>query len=152
MMRPMTMADAESVAALIREAFSQLPATIDPPSGALRETAASVATHLETGGGAVVDVGGLVACVLWAERDGALYVGRLAVAPAWRGRGIAGCLMEAAAAEARRRSLPRLRLGVRLALKGNRRMFARLGFVEVGVRSHEGYARPTSVDMERTLG
>lgn len=151
MIRPMTGADAEAVAALIREAFSQLPAAIDPPSGALRETAASIAAHLETGGGAVVDEDGPVACVLWAERDGGLYIGRLAVAPAWRGRGLAGRLVEAAAAEARRRSLPRLRLGVRLALEGNRQTFARLGFVEVGLRSHEGYARPTSVDMERIL-
>lgn len=149
--RAMTVADADSVAALIREAFSQLPVVIDPPSGALRETAASVAVHLESGGGAVVDEGGPVACVLWEERDGALYIGRLAVAPGRRGRGIAAQLVEAAADEARLRALPRLRLGVRLALEGNRRLFLRLGFVEVGMRLHEGYAAPTSVDMERTL-
>ena len=151
MIRAMAVADAEGVAALIRDAFSRLPMAIDPPSSALRETEASVAAHLGTGGGAIVDEVGLVACILWEERDGALYLGRLAVAPGWRGRGIAERLVEAAADEARRRSLPRLRLGVRLALEGNRRLFARLGFVEVGLRSHEGYTAPTSVDMERSL-
>lgn len=39
-MRRIQVGDAEAVAALIRAAFSQLPVVIDPPSGALRQTAA----------------------------------------------------------------------------------------------------------------
>jgi hypothetical protein len=60
-------------------------------------------------------------------------------------------LVDAAAAEARRRGLPRLLLSTRLVLADNRRLFARCGFVETEQHAHPGYAHPTFVDMEKTL-
>ena len=89
--------------------------------------------------------------LLWAERDGGLYLARLAVHPGSRGEGFAVHLLQAAEAEARRRLLPRLWLSTRLAAERNRRLFARFGFVE-GVRhAHPGYEQPTYVDMEKSL-
>ena len=89
--------------------------------------------------------------MLWTPEEDALYLGRLAVLPAWRGRGLAGRLLEAAEAETRRRGFRSLRLQVRLALPRNREMFARHGFVQTGVRFHPGYAEPTIAAMEKSI-
>ena len=66
--------------------------------------------------------------MLWAEKDGALHIGRVSALPAWRGRGIARALLAAGEAEARRRGLKRMTLRVRLALGENQRLFAGFGF------------------------
>lgn len=151
--RPLAAADAEAAAALIREAFAAQSVATDPPSSALRETTESLAAHLaENGGAAVAADGRLVALVLRAERDGGLYVGRLAVAPSWRGRGLARALIDAAEAHARQRGLPRLHLRVRLALDENRRFFEASGFRATSEGAHPGYSAPTFAVMEKALG
>ena len=149
MIRPAAPDDAPAIAALIRLAFAQPPVLLDPPPSALRETTESVAAHLARGGGAVMD--GVRAAVLWEERGGDLYVHRLAVHPDWRRHGYARALMAAAEAEARRRGLPRLHLGVRLALAGNRALFASLGFRETVQHRHDGYRHPTWTEAEKSL-
>ncbi len=151
MIRPIETADAATAAALIRAAFGAIPEPLDPAPSALRETGASILAHLAHGGGAVVEQAGIVACVLWSEQGGGLYLGRLAVASHCRNRGFAAQLVSAAEAEARRLGLPRLHLGVRLALPGNRRLFARLGFVETALHAHDGYANPTWAAAEKWL-
>jgi predicted N-acetyltransferase YhbS len=148
----MTQADCPAVAALIRTAFAAQPVPTDPPPSALRETTATVAAHLADGGGAVACAGGkIVGSVMWAPKDGGLYLQRLAVAPPWRGWGIARALIAATEATARRAGQPRLHLGTRLVLTANRRLFASCGFVEVALHAHPGYAAPTSVEMEKRL-
>ncbi|MBY0337586.1 MAG: GNAT family N-acetyltransferase [Acetobacteraceae bacterium] len=89
--------------------------------------------------------------VLWEEKAGGLYFGRLAVHPAHRGRGLARALVDAAEAEARRRGLPRIHAGVRLALADNRAAFAALGFTEGERSAHPGYGEPTSVAISREV-
>lgn len=149
-LRPLHPDDHERAAALIRTAFAALSAAADPPPSALRETASGVAAM---GGGAIAEAtdGTLAGVVLWAERDGGLYVGRLAVAPCWRGRGIGRALIAAGEAEARARRLRRVQLGTRLVLAGNRRLFAACGFVETVLHTHPGYDHPTWVEMEKQL-
>jgi GNAT superfamily N-acetyltransferase len=150
--RPLGPADAEAAAALIRTAFAAQPVQTDPPSAALRETAETIAAAIATGGGAAVLAdGGPVGVVLWAEQDGGLYFGRLAVHPDWRGRGIARLLIGQAEAEARRRNLSRVHCSARLPLMDNRRLFAACGYVETELRAHPGFASPTSVVMEKHL-
>ena len=150
--RAVATSDAARVAALIRVAFAAIPEALDPRPSALGETEASILAHLLAGGGgAVVVQTELVAAVLWSEKDGGLYLGRLATAPRCRGRGLATELVHAAEAEARRRGLPRLHLGVRLALPGNRRLFARLGFTETRLHAHPGHAEPTWTEAEKWL-
>jgi GNAT superfamily N-acetyltransferase len=73
------------------------------------------------------------------------------VAPAWRGRGLAGRLIDAVEAEARQRGVGWLRVQARLELPRNRLLFARRGYVEAGVRAHPGYAEPTIAVMEKAL-
>ena len=144
--------DAANVAALIRGAFGAVRESLEPPPSALRETEASILAHLAAGGGgAVIMQAELAAAVLWSEKDGGLYLGRLATAPSCRGQGLATELVYVAEAEARRRGLPRLHLGVRLALPGNRRLFARLGFTETRLHAHPGHAEPTWTEAEKWL-
>jgi predicted N-acetyltransferase YhbS len=152
-LRPMRNGDAHAVAALIRAAFAAQSVATDPPPSALRVTPDDVAAHLRTGGGAVAEAAGVMAgSALWVEQDCGLYLGRLAVAPAWRGRGIAKALVAAAEAAARDMRLPRIHLSTRLPLIDNRRLFAACGFVETTRHAHPGYAEPTFVDMEKRLG
>jgi len=145
-------ADAAVIADLVRLAFSTQSAPTNPPSSALRETPASITRELDAGGGAVVESGGaVVSAVLWREEEGSLYVGRLAVHPSQRRRGIARLLMAEAEREARRRGLTRMHLGVRLELDDNRRLFLACGFQDAELLSHEGFSEPTWVRMERRL-
>ena len=65
-------------------------------------------------------------CLLWAERDGALHLSRLAVIPEHRRQGLARAMLAQAEQEARARRIPRLTLSTRLVLTGNRRLFAAL--------------------------
>lgn len=146
-------ADAAKLAELVRLAFSTQSLPTDPPSSALRETPATIEAELRAGGGAVAERDGvMVGAVLWREEEGSLYVGRLAVHPKHRRQGIARALMDEAEREARRRSLTRMHLGVRLPLDDNRRLFKACGFEETTLHRHEGFSEPTWVRMERRLG
>jgi len=152
LVRPLAIDDAPAAVALIHAAFAVQSVATDPPSAALRETSATVAAAIAEGGGAgAFEDAGLVAVVLWTEKEGGLYLGRLAVRPDRRGRGLARRLMAAAEAEARRRRLPRLHLSTRLVLLDNRRLFAACGYREIELRCHDGYTVPTSVVMEKQL-
>ncbi len=134
------------MAALIRRAFGGL--AVDPPPSALRVTAADVAAHWRR---RTACVDPARACLLWAAMGDGLQVCRLAVDPGHRRQGLAAALLARAGEEARRRGLAAVRLSTRLALPGNRRLFAACGFVETARHAHPGYAEPTFVDMERRL-
>jgi len=150
--RPAGPADATLVADLVRRAFAAQPRPTNPPSSALRETAATIIAHLERGGGAVLERDRLVVgAVLWEVEDGALYISRVSVDPGYRRQGIARALVDEAEREARRRRLPRMTLGVRLELEENRQLFRSCGFEDLEFRRHEGYTEPTWVLMERRL-
>lgn len=152
LLRPAQAEEAEALAALIRAAFAAQPVAVAPPPSALGETAEDVRRRLAAGGGCAALWGGrLAGALLWQVRGEALYLGRLAVEPDCRRRGIARALLAEAEAEARRRGLNSLTLGTRLALTGNRRLFAAAGFIEVSLERHEGFSQPTWVAMERRL-
>jgi predicted N-acetyltransferase YhbS len=151
-LRAMRPQDAAAVAALIRAAFAAQSAVTDPLPSALRITEADVAEHLRNGGGAVAELsGGLAGSTLWVKQDGGLYLGRLAVATALRGRGIAKTMVAAAEVAARAIGVPRLLLSTRLVLLDNRRLFAACGFIETTREAHPGYAEATFVNMEKRL-
>jgi GNAT superfamily N-acetyltransferase len=151
--RPLTIDDAAAAASLIREAFVAQSRATDPPSSALGETTASLSAKLAEGGGAGAEAGGaLVGVVLWAEKNGALHIGRISALPAWRRQGIARALLAAGEAEARRRGLKRMTLRVRLALGENQRLFAACGIRVASKGTHPGYRESTFVVMEKRLG
>ncbi|SRR6266550_5360392 len=125
---------------------------IDPPSSVLKETAADFAARVRDETCFIIEADGkLVGSIFCAMNGDALYVGRLAVAPAYRRRGVANALMDAAKAEARRLGAKRITLGARIALPGNVALFRRHGFMIVRETCHPGFTTPTSYDMELAL-
>ncbi len=120
------------VHALTRAAFGGY-GWLDPPSGAMAETEDVVREELAARPGAVAYVDGVAAgCCRLAERDdGTLHVRRLAVDPAYRGRGVASALMRWAESTARTEGRAELRVGVRVQLPDNRAIYEHLGYVLV---------------------
>lgn len=145
--------DAAEIAATIAAAFEQYRGKLIPESGAFGETAEAIASELAKGAGAIVAErnGEMVGCVMIHEMEGDLYFGRLAVLPAARGTGLARRLIDAVEAEARRRDLPGIRLGVRVVLTDNQRLFQSLGYREISREAHPGFDHPTSINMRKSL-
>ncbi|MDO9444463.1 MAG: GNAT family N-acetyltransferase, partial [Dehalococcoidia bacterium] len=80
-----------------------------------------------------------------------LYFGRLSVLPAHRRTGIAEALVSFVEAEAVRRGAAGVLLSVRIALPDNQRLFARLGYAEIGRQAHPGFDHATWIDMRKSL-
>ena len=121
--------DAPTLHAITQAAFDTLRGKIDPPSSAHRETVGTVSADLTTGSGAIAELAGIpVGAVRFRVEPDGLYVGRVAVDPAHRGRGVARALMAAAEREAAARGLPETQVHVRRTLTGNVAMFERLGY------------------------
>jgi ribosomal protein S18 acetylase RimI-like enzyme len=152
-LRSATLGDATALAGTIAAAFAQYRGKLVPESGAFRETAEAIATELEKGAGAIVAErnGKMLGCVMIKEVEGDLYFGRLSVLPAARGLGLAKRLVEAVEADARSRGLAGVRLGVRVVLTDNQRLFNSLGYREISREAHPGFDYPTSINMRKAL-
>ncbi|MBI1217306.1 MAG: GNAT family N-acetyltransferase [Rhodobacteraceae bacterium] len=141
-----------AVLALIRDAFAGMEGRIDPPSSMHRLTEADIAAQAETGEVWVIEAAGApVACIFLTVKPGSLYLGKLAVADDWRGRGLARRLVETAAARARALGLPALELQTRVELTENHATFRAMGFTMTAATAHEGYTRPTSLTFRKPL-
>jgi ribosomal protein S18 acetylase RimI-like enzyme len=144
--------DAPMLAALLRAAFEEYRGRLDPPSGALAETEASIRSKLTAAAALIAEVDGMVAgCVFVERQPGRLYLSRLSVLPAHRRRGVGRALIAAVEALARALGLPCVRLDVRLALTQQRAYYDRLGYRQVGLGTHAGYPAPTFATLERPI-
>ena len=152
-LRQAELGDAPAVAATIAAAFEQYRGRLQPESGAFLETADAVAAELAKGATAIVAErnGEILGCVMMKEMEGDLYFGRLSVQPAARGAGLAARLVAAVEDLARARGLPGVRLGVRIALPDNQRLFTSLGYREISREAHPGFDHPTSINMRKAL-
>ena len=137
-----------AVLALIRTAFAGMDGRIDPPSSMHRLTVADLSAPTCE----AWVIGALpAACVLLTPRADTLYLGKLAVTPAHRGRRLARRLVDLACDRARAFGLPSVTLQVRVELEENHRAFARMGFAEVGRTAHAGFDRPTAITFVRPV-
>jgi ribosomal protein S18 acetylase RimI-like enzyme len=151
-LREATTTDAATLVALVQAAFEEHRGRLDPPSGAHDETAETIRNGLELSRAVLAYAAEHAAgCVFYRPAEGHLYLFRLCVLPAYRRRGLGRALVEHVEGRARDLGLPRIRLGVRIALPRQRAYYERLGYGVVESASHPGYAEPTYVVMEKRL-
>ncbi|MGF1630631.1 MAG: GNAT family N-acetyltransferase [Kiloniellaceae bacterium] len=150
--KPEGFGDWAGLLALLRECFATMDGRIDPPSSLHSFDAAKLEAKAGEEELVLAFLGGrLVGCLFAAPRGDALYLGKIAVRPALRGRGIARRMFALAEASALARGLKALELQARIELTENHRTFAALGFEKTGEGSHPGYTRPTDVNFRKVL-
>lgn len=142
--------DQAAVLRLIRAEFAYMDGLVDPPSSAHLLGAAEIARQAADDGIWAIGTPP-VACVFVTVKGDALYIGKLAVDRAHRGRGHARALLDKAQALARARGLCWLELQTRVELTANQATFRHLGFGETGRTAHAGFDRPTSITYRRAV-
>ena len=152
-LRDATLADAPLMTEIIKAAFEDQRGKIMPPSGAHNETPEKVLAKLQDGGGiiAYVDAAAVGCVVYYPEEKDQMYLGRLAVLPAYRQHGVGQALVAAVENIAQMNGYMRMSLSVRMALPRNRAFFERMGYSVTGYESHEGYSEPTFMHMLKLL-
>ncbi len=147
-----TDADFAAVLALIREAFAYMDGRIDPPSSMRRLTEAALAEQAREAELWVVEELGIpVACVVLTSRVDDLYLGKLAVAAAHRGQGLAREFVDLAMRRAKALGKAAVTLQTRIELTENHKAFEAMGFRRVGETAHEGFTHPTSLTYRRDV-
>ena len=142
--------DWQAVLALITSAFANMEGRINPASSAANLTPDSLAHQSQT---AEIWVIGIPpqACMILTPKPGRLYLGKLAVAQADQGRGLARSLITHAETRARALGLPILELETRIELTENHAFIEHLGFHETARKSHPGFTNPTSITYTKRL-
>ncbi len=155
-LRPATVDDAVTILDITRAAFAEFQEQLDPPSGALHETLESLtASAFQPDHGATLAFvadksAGALRWSIPPQRDH-LYVGRVAVLPAFRRMGVASALMCWADEHALALRLPAVQFGVRLQAPQNIRFYESLGYQITEYTQHAGYDYPTFVWMRKDL-
>jgi len=145
--------EAATIAELLHSAFQEYIGVLDPPSSVHKETVAGVRDKMKTAHWVLAARDGIpVGCVMYENHGDYVYLGRLGVPPALRGTGIGGALMDYVEAQALAEGVTRVHLSVRLVLQNNRAMYERRGYRTLRYETHEGYAGPTYVTLEKVLG
>jgi len=137
---------------LVRDSFAYMDSRIDPPSS-LKEMGIEEfkAKAVEETLILAEDDQTIIGCAFAALRDDCVYVGKVAVAQAARGKGVARAMFAAAEALAREHGREFLELQTRVELVENQATFAALGFQKVAESAHAGYDRPTSITMRKRV-
>lgn len=137
--RPATAADVAAIARVVGQAYAMyIPRMGVKPAPMLADY------------GALVDAGavtvlegdsGIEGALVMMEQDGHLFVENVAVSPSAQGRGLGRKLMAYAETVARGRGLPEIRLYTNAKMTENLAFYPKLGFVEEGRRTENGYDR-----------
>jgi len=144
--------EASALLDLMRRAFAEYRGVLKPESSVFVETEPAIAGKLAEGGGFIAeDRGRPIACIIAEAKSTKGYLGRLAVLPEARRRGLAQRLMQAGEDFLRSRGLGTAELNVRIALTGNIALFQALGYRETRRLTHPGWTEPTYLVMEKSL-
>ena len=153
--RRIELVDASQAALVLRvaiEAFEEFEHTLAPPPGVLVETVESVAASIERGG-AVIAWDGEIAIGSARFHSGIdhLYIGRVAVPPAHRRRGVASAIMRFLEDHARTLRFFETRVEVREALPGNVALYESLGYVQTGIHPHPRVPSAMTISLSKHL-
>jgi GNAT superfamily N-acetyltransferase len=149
-LREATQEDAPTLLTLMREAFREYEGVLNPPSGAHAETLETVGRWLARGAAVLACDSGDPAGFAFYRPDGDfVYFGRLSVLPAFRHRGIGRALLAYVENRAQDTGAVGVRLGVRLQLPHLVARYERLGYRIAKYMTHDGWAEPTYVYMEK---
>ncbi|MFD0915760.1 GNAT family N-acetyltransferase [Pseudahrensia aquimaris] len=137
---------------LLKDAFAFMEGRIDPPSSLDAMSADDLRRKARVETLFVARHNGhIIGCLFARDEGGSLYIGKLAVAQAMRGQGLARRLVNAAIRLAKEQGAFGVELQTRVELTENHAAFAKLGFEKVGESAHAGYAKPTSITMRLDL-
>lgn len=149
---PIQATEIATLHAVIQAAYVEYEGRLTPPSGAHLETVETLAAKLVQGEGALAWDGEIaVGSVLFEPRADALYLGRLAVPPPHRRRGIGALLVNYVEQQALARGHTHITLGVRLQLPENTAFYTRLGYHTESYGAHPGFTEPTYRTMVKQL-
>jgi ribosomal protein S18 acetylase RimI-like enzyme len=150
--RSATEDDAGTLLDLAMQAFAEFRDTIVPPPGVLAESVDIVRRAIREHGGILATDNGIrVGSARFELHPGYLYIGRLAVPPQWRGRGIGREMMSFLESHAMTLGLCEARVEVRMALPGNVAMFEAFGYVPLSYQPHPRVPEAMTVIMAKRL-
>jgi ribosomal protein S18 acetylase RimI-like enzyme len=150
--RPARADEAALVHHLTQLAFEEYRGRLEPPSSAHDETASVVAAALAKGGAVLAFIEDqAVGAARYKPEDGHLYIGRVAVPPAWRGKGIAVALMLALEDRARDSGMAAIELEVRESLPSNVALYSKLGYTVLRRDQHPRNRDFISLRMRKTI-
>jgi len=148
--RPEDFALHAQILTLLQRSFAYMDGRIDPPSSLHNLTSEGIAQLCNQ-----IEVWAIAqppaACVFLTPKPHALYLGKMAVDDAHRGKGLAGQLVTLATERARALGLGMLELESRIELTEVHAAFTRLGFHKTSEQAHPGFDRPTEIVMQKTL-
>ena len=138
---------------LLNTCFAYMETRINPPSSLHKLTSADIQRQATNETLLLVfDADQMpIACTFLTEHPDCLYLGKMAVHPDHRGRGIAKASIDTSTDLARTLGHTKLRLQTRIELHENHAIFAHHGFVKTAEGTHPGFTRPTEITMEKTL-
>lgn len=147
-----TIEDWAKIHSLVATAFAYMDGRVDPPSSIHRWSPDVFAAEAQTGAAYLAeDCGALIGVGFGKVAGGAYYIGKIAVAPEARGKGVAKAIVATAEADAKLGGLAALELESRIELTDNHAAFAAMGFSKVGETAHPGYDRSTSITMRKPV-
>lgn len=145
--------DSATLLRLMLAAFQEFDGVLDPPSGGHAETIDSVRTRFAAGSAVLATIAGEPAGFAFYRSQGDhVYFSRLSVLPAFRNRGIGRALIDHVERRAVETGAAGVRLGVRTQLPHLIERYERLGYRITKYMTHDGYAQPTYVYMEKPVG
>src|SRR5688500_5962589 len=146
-------AQAEIVLRLAIEAFEDCLVSLVPLPGILAETVGGVARYIEIGGAVLAwDGDAAVGSARFHPERDHLYIGRVAVPPAFRRRGIATEIMRFLEEHARSLGFVETRVEVRQALPANVALYESLGYIPISVQPHPRVPNALTVKMAKRVG
>lgn len=145
--------DAADMLALLLASFAQYRGKMKPQQSVFRETIDSLHRRITNGTLllARADNDEIVGCLVCDSLSDVLYLGRLAVHPAYRKQGIARRLILAGEEIAIEQGYKQTLCEIRIVLEGNIRLFQSLGYQITAAKAHDGFDEPTYYQLTKRL-